>query len=270
MRWLILAILLALRPSLKAAIIYGADYTSTAGITTASLTQTATLGSTGANSILFVEVESGANYNTPISLDYNGVALTSIGGKVTYSGSGTIYREFFYLNANLTSGQNIHVFSATTGTNLSNGGANTWHIRYWTYGGVSGIGTTSINATNFTTSASGSPVSTAFNFTPSSATSTILQMLVIQGNTCANTYSPTNGTTRFTGYPVYYGSGAVGLAASDYAPGSTATYSLAQSWTPQYCSQTSYGLGVELLPVGGGGGSGTPAKNSFMMMGVGI
>jgi hypothetical protein len=271
---LVLALLLAMISApAGAAITYGSDYVSTGGITSSSLTVTsATLGSTGADSILFVEVESGANYNTPIAVDYNGVALTTIGGKITYSGSGTIYREFFYLNANLTSGQNIHVFSATTGTDLGNGGGNTWHIRYWTYGGVNGLGTTSVSNSNFTTSASGSPVATAFNFTPSSASSTIMQMLVMQGNTCITGYSPAFGTTRFADYPIFYGSGAAGLAMSDYAPGSTSLYSLSQSWNPNFCGQTSYGQGIELLDAGGGPTptpSGPPA-GSLNMMGCGL
>lgn len=272
MKSLLLAALLLIAAHTRAAITYGSDYTSTGSITTDSITQTATLGSTGANSILFVVVEAESDYTTPLTVDYNGTALTSLGGKVTYSGSVTVYRQVWYLNANLTSGQNIHVFSILPLT-LGQVGSKAWHIRYWTYGGVSGLGTTSVNATNFSTSSSGSPVSVAFNFTPTSASSTILHLLPTQAsNTCGSTYATTLGTVRQTMTWTTTGAIQHSLPFADYAPGSTSLYSLSQSWNPNFCSETAYGWGIELLDAGGAA-TPTPAPlppNSFMLNGCGI
>jgi hypothetical protein len=265
---ILLALLVLLSAKSWAAITYGSDMASTTGTNVAdSLTQTATLGSTGANSILFVEVIAESDYSTPIAVDYNGVALTSISGKLTYSGSATVYRELFYLNANLTSGQNIHVFSGTP-TTLGQTFSKAWFIRYWTYGNVNGLGTTAVGNTNFASSASGSPVSVAFNFTPTSASSTIMQTLVVQAsNTCGNTYAAVNGTIRAALSWTTFGVASSSSGLSDYAPGSTSLYSLSQSWNPQLCTETGYGWGVELLDAGGAGP--TPYIGSLLMTGCG-
>lgn len=250
MRAFLLALLL-LASGARGAITYGSDYVGTASVNTDSVTVTATLGSTGANSILFVAVMAESNYS-PITVDYNGATLTSLGGKIAYTASATVYREVFYLIGNLTSGQNIHVFSGSP-TTLGQLGATFWNIDYWTYGGVSSIGTTSVNATNFTTTSSGSPVSVAFNFTPSSSTSTILQLLANQAtNTCGSSYTTANGTVRRGITWSTIGSKSESLALSDYAPGSTSTYSLSQSWNQNFCTGSAYGWGIELLQSGGG------------------
>jgi hypothetical protein len=228
-------------------ITFGGDFSSTAAITLDSLTQTATLGSTGANSILFVVIEAEGDYSA-VSVDYNGAAMTSLGGKITYSGTATIYREFWYLNGNLSSGQDIHVFSGSP-TTLGQAGSRAWHVYYFTYGGVGGLGTTSVNATNFLTSNSGSAVSVAFNFTPSSTTSSIVQMLSLnaQNAACALNYSPANGTPRQSLASVTLGAVGAEIAFSDYAPGSTSQFSLSQDFTPNFCNYTGYGWGIELL-----------------------
>jgi hypothetical protein len=208
------------------------------------VTTTATLGSTGANSILFVLVEAESNYSTPIDVDYNGTALASLGGKVEYTATSTIYRELFYLNANLTSGQDIHVFSGTP-TTLGQTGSKAWAVSYWTYSGVSSIGATSVNNTNFVTSSSGSAVTVAFNFTPTVSSSTILQILAGVGQ-CRNGYAVASGTVRQAIAQTSLGALTAWVAFSDYKPGSTSQYSLSQDFNPQFCANSAYGWGVEL------------------------
>lgn len=232
------------------AITYGSDFATSASLTSDGSTPTLTLGSTGANSILFVLIEANSNYSTPLTITYNGVALTSLGGKVTYTGTGTAYKELWYLIGNLTSGQTLSISSGSP-TTLGQTGSQAWSYRTWTYGGVSSIGTTSIDATNFTTNGAGSPVSVAFNFTPSSATSSILQIL--QGNsvsTTTSTYASTFGTMRRDIVAIQNAANGVWIGFSDYAPGSTSLYSLSQSFNPNFTSATGWGWGVELLPAG--------------------
>lgn len=256
MRRLLLVLILLLCGRAQAAVTFGSDWASTGSGVTDSITVTATLGSTGANSILFVLLQAESNYSTP-SVDYNGTAMTSLGGKVTYSGSVTVYRELFYLNANLTSGQNIHVFSGSP-TTLGQSNSKAWHINYFTYGGVSGIGTSSVNATNGATSSSGSPVSVAFNFTPTFASSKMIHLLNVQAsNTCGSTYASVFGTVRQNLSWTTMGALATSEGMADYAPGSTTLYSLSQSWNPNYCGESAYGRGVELVDAGGGGGTAT-------------
>jgi hypothetical protein len=267
MRAFFLTLLLGLCSATYGAATYGSDFVTTTSGNADSLTQTATLGSTGANSILFVLIEAESAYSTP-SVDYNGVALTAIGtASVLYTGTQTISKGLFYLQGTLTSGQNIHVFSGSP-TTLSQGGSKIWHIRYWSYGGVSGVGTSSVDATQFATSASGSPVAVAFNFTPSASTSTILQLMPGQGSSCPINYTVANGTVRQAILTGTIGGTAPWFAMGDYAPGSTSTLSLSQSFTPNFCTSTGYAWGVEMLASGSSGG-GNPPNNSLMMMGVG-
>jgi hypothetical protein len=267
MKTIILALSLFLTGRASAAITFGSDWATTTGANVAdSLTQTATLGSTGANSILFVILEAESNYSTPV-VDYNGAALTSLGGKVTYSGSVTIYRQLFYRNANLTSGQNIHVFSGTP-TTLGQTNSKAWHISYWTYSEVSGIGTTSVGAANTATSASGSPVSVSFNFTPSNSSSTMIHLLPIQAsNTCGSTYASTFGTVRKAIAFTTFGAVSAALPFADYAPGSASLYSLSQRWNPNFCSESAYGWGVEMLQSAAAVGG--PNTGSMMTTGCG-
>lgn len=267
---LILVLFLALSSGRAwGAITWGADFFSGGSVTSDSQTVTASIGSTGANSMLVVLIHANSNYSTPIAVDYGGNSLTSLGGKVTYSGSVTIYREVFYIIGNLTNGQNIHVFSGSP-TTLGQTGATAWNIDYFTYGGVQSIGTTSVNATNFATSSSGSPVSVAFNFTPSASNSTILQLLQIQAsNTCGSTYATVNGTVRQAINWTVIGPSAEATGLSDYAPGSTSTYSLSQSWNPNFCTQSAYGWGIEIIPTGASPTPVAPKRGSLMMMGVG-
>jgi hypothetical protein len=167
---------------------------------------------------------------------------------VTYTGTGTTYKELWYLIGNLTSGQTLSINSGSP-TTLGQTGSQAWSYRIWTYGGVSSIGTNAINATNFTTSSAGTPVSVAFNFTPSSAASSILQIL--QGNatsTTTSSYSSTFGTMRRDIVAIQNAANGVWIGFSDYAPGSTSLYSLSQSFNPNFTSTTGWGWGVELLP----------------------
>jgi len=235
------------------AISFGNDYAVSSISTANTRTDALTLGSIGANSILFVLVEAANNdYTTPITMEYNSVPLTSLGGKQTYVGAGTnTYKELFYCVDSLTSGQNLFIDSNVT-TGLGQNGARSWIYRYWTYGGVDSLGTTKVNTTDFTTSAAEGPVSVAFNFTPTASNSTILQML--PGNSISittTTYGSTTGTTRQGISPLTYGAASGWLAFSDYAPGSDSLYSISQSFWPNFTTATGYGWGVEMLPAAG-------------------
>jgi len=260
MRMLLLALLLLVGRA-QAAITYGSDYVSTAQSQLDSLTQTATLGSTGANSILFVVITSEYDFDTP-SVNYNGVAMTQLLPRSTFSGSATYYRQTFYINANLTSGQNITVFSGSPRKLNGSTSDKAWHIRYFTYGGVNGIGTKDVTALWFTTSTSGSAVNTALSFPALSAsTSSVVRLLVVQsGGRCANTYTTDFGTVRSgltanAGAPPQYetiGAWSEAIAIADYAPGSTSSVTINQGWNPQFCTASGYGWGIELLDAGGG------------------
>jgi hypothetical protein len=225
-------------------ITYGADFVKGASTSTDSVTITATLGSTGANAILFVLVEAEGDYSDPIGADYNGTALTSLGGKVEYTATATIYRELFYLNANLTSGQDIHVFSGTP-TTLGQTGSKAWAVSYWTYSGVSSIGSTSVNSSNFVTASSGTAATVAFDFTPTVSSSTVLQILAGVGQ-CRNGYAAASGTVRESIAETSLGAITAWVAFSDHKPGSTSQYSLSQDFNPQFCTNSAYGWGVEL------------------------
>ena len=238
------------------AIAYGNDYNNTASQTTSSSSNTLTLGSTGANSMLIVVLESEVAYGV-ISVTYNGVALTSLGGSVNYSATTNQYKEVFYLIGNLTSGQTLSI-SSVSGTALGNGGSSAWHNYYFTYGGVGSVGSSSINATNTTSGTGAGSLTVAFNFTPSSSTSTILQLLPgNQGSIVVSNYTTLTGTARqgqsATPAGAIFGGKSSWLSFSDYAPGSTSLYSLSQSWKPNFNNNTGYGWAIELNPPGGGG-----------------
>ena len=243
------------------AITYGSDFSTSASSTSDSATPTLTLGSTGANTILFVLIEANSNYSTPLTVTYNSVALTSL-GKVTYTGTGTVYKELWYLVGNLTSGQTLSISSGSP-TTLGQTGATAWSYRYWTYGGVSSLGTTKINATDFATSSGGTPTTVAFNFTPSSASSSIMQLLA--GNsvsTTTSTYATVNGTVRRDIVAVQNAANGVWIGFSDYAPGSTSTYSVSQSFNANFTSATGWGWAVEMLAFGAGG----PPSNEAVLL----
>jgi hypothetical protein len=232
------------------AITYGSDFATAANLTADSATAALTLGSVGANSVLFVDIEAESNYSTPLTVTYNGVALTSL-GKNTYTGSGTANKELWYLVGNLTSGQNLFI-NSTTPTTLGQLSSKVWRYRTWTYGGVSAIGAATADATTFTTSATGSPATVAYNFTPTVSTSTIMQLLA--GNSISTTtssYATVNGTVRQAIATSVMGAVSTWFAFSDYAPGSTSLYSLSQSFNANFTSATGWGWGVELKPVGG-------------------
>jgi hypothetical protein len=232
------------------AITYGSDYAVSSSSTSNTRTDALTLGSTGSGAILFVVIEQTTNaWSEPITIQYNGVDLTPLTTLQSYSGSNSAtHSRVYYLNNSLTSGQNLFINSSAT-TGLGINGSVSWRYKYFTYGGVAGgLGTVKINTTDFTTSSGGTPATVAFNFTPSSATSTILQMLPgFSISTTTTTYGSTTGTTRQNISPSSFGSNASWLAFSDYAPGSTSTYSISQSFNPNFTSATGYGWAVELL-----------------------
>lgn len=236
------------------AITYGSDYSSSTSSTSNTRTDALTLGSTGANSLLIVQIEQSTTvWSTPITIQYNGVDLTPLTTIGTYNGSNDVaYSRLYYLNANLTSGQNLFIDSNVT-TGLGVNGSVSWKYRYFTYGGVTGgLGTIKVNATDFTTSSAGTPVSVAFSFTPSSSTSTILQMLPGWSiSTTTTTYSSDTGTMRQDIAPTTYGPNSSWLAFSDYAPGSTSPYTITQYFTPNFTNATGYGWAIELLESGG-------------------
>jgi hypothetical protein len=69
-------------------------------------------------------------------------------------------------------------------------------------------------------------------------------------STTTTTYGSTTGTMRQDITPTTYGSSSGWLAFSDYTPGSTATYSVSQSFNPNFTSATGYGWAMELIPPG--------------------
>jgi len=233
------------------AISFGSDYAVSTVSTANTRTDALTLGSTGNNSVLFVVIEASNNdWSTPITVEYNSVAMTSLGGKLAYVGAGTnIYKEVFYCVDNLTSGQNLVINSNAT-TGLGQNGARSWIYRHWTYGGVSALGTTKVNTTDFTTSGAAGPVSVAFDFTPSATNSTILQMLPGASISITTTdYASNFGTMRQDISPLTVGAGTGWMAFSDYAPGSDNLYSISQDFSPNFTTATGYGWAIEMLPV---------------------
>lgn len=212
-----------------------------------SASATLTLGASGANSLLIVVIDAVTNFSAPV-ISYNGLSMTALGATVAF---GTIFRRVYYIT-HPVSGQTLSIANGAP-TTLNTGGSVSWQYQWLTYSGVSELapfGTTDISAGHSQISSSGSPVSVAFSFTPSSAGSTILQMGRIQGSTCSTSYASVNGTVRRSIQQQNFGGAAAGWAFSDYAPGSTSAFSLSQSWNPAFCSSTFYAWGIELLPVG--------------------
>ena len=269
-----LALLLSLACTVNAAPTYGGDATLSAATTGASISSALTLGASGSGSVLIVIINAQTNFSAP-TITYNGVAMTSMGAVVQYSGTTTVYRQVYYAK-NPASGQTLAIASGAP-TSLNNGGATAWEYMWFTYSGVDStapIGTTDIGSGHVSTSGSGSPVNLAFNFTPSTSTSTIVHMGMVQGNTCANTYSSTGATTRRSFQNQSMGSAATGWAFSDYAPGSASLYSLSQNWTPGSCGESFYGWGIELLAPAATSTptptlTPTPTQTPLSMVGVG-
>jgi hypothetical protein len=177
---------------------YDGDAFVSASQTGNNISSALTFGtSAGGAYVLFVEIDSSGNFwnTTAGTITYGGTAMTSLGGVITYNQTQTVYRSLYYI-ANPASGGTLVISGGTTAL----GGSTAWNYKWWTYSNAassSPIGTTSINATNYGTGSSNTPVTAAFNFAPSSATnSTVLQMLMTQGNTCAGSYAAANGTVR--------------------------------------------------------------------------
>jgi len=232
---------------LDAAITYGGDSTIVnMGNGSTGATSTLTLGSSGANAILIVILEAGGNFTggSP-AVSYNAVGLTPIGAVFAV---GSAYYQVYY-TTNLTSGKTLSITSSG-GSSLDGNGGWGWSYNWFTYNGVSAsspIGTTALGSTHSATGSSNATVTASFSFTPSVSNSTIVQYSVMFGNTCWNTYGTGFGTVR--GSTSFYDDGmAVGYGLSDYTPGSSSAYTLSQSFIPQYCSETIYAWGIELLP----------------------
>jgi len=230
---------------------YDSDFTSSAALTANSATSTLTFGtSAGGCYVLFVEIESSGNFwqTTAGTITYGGTAMTNIGGIITYNTTQTVYRALYYI-ANPSSGGALSISGGTTAL----GGASSWRYRWWTYSNAactSPIGTTSVNATNYSTGSSNQAITVAFNFTPTSTTSTIMQMLLMQGTlTSSINYGAAKGTVRVTANQATLGSVAPGFDMSDYSPGATSAYSLSQNFNPDYTTETGYGWGVEVLGI---------------------
>ena len=243
--------LLALAGGLRAAApVWGGELPALPASTTGpSISSTLTLGASGANSILIVIIDAATNFSAPV-ISYNGLSMTALAAVVSYAGSQQVYRQIFYIT-HPVSGQTLSIANGAP-TTLNNGGGTAWQYQWFTYAAINEtapFGTLSVNATNLQTSAINGTVTVSFNFTPSSAGSTIVQMARFQGNTCNSAYAAANGTVRRSIQQQFAGGNAMGWAFSDYAPGSTSTYSLSQSWNPSSCGQTMYGWGIELMPV---------------------
>ena len=213
--------------------------TANSGVTVASLNFGA---SAGGSYVLFVLIDSSGTFTAP-TITYNGVAMTSLGGIITY---GAARRSLYYAVAPV-SGKPLTIISGTTPL----GGSSSWDYRWWTYSNTDAttpLGTTSVNAANFVSGSGATPATVAFNFTPSNANSTILQFLGIVSNTGAPTYTTAHGTIRVPAAMQGVGSTQTGWAFSDYAPGNTTQYSLSQAYNPNNNGGTAYGWGIEILP----------------------
>ncbi len=243
---LLLGLFLLATPS-YAAFTFG-NFVRSASFTSDQETPTITLTEDGTDSILIVVLIVQADYSG-VTVEYNGNAMTSLGGKINYTGTQTMRREVFWIT-DQTSGNTLDIDSTGETTTLGSGGGMSWRYEFFTYGGVDGttpIGETSINATNFTTSNSGSPVTTSFSFNPDVSNSRIVQIMQIQGSTCAINYNGDNGTDRKEMECGTMGGTQNCVGLSDYEPGSGSPYTLGQTWTPNFCSNTGYGWGIELL-----------------------
>ena len=248
LRGLLAFVCLALSAQALAVPTYGGDATVSASGSGASISTSLTLGASGSGSVLIVIIDAQTNFSAPV-ISYNGVAMTSMGAVVQYSGSTTVYRQVYYAK-NPVSGQTLSIANGAP-TTLNNGGANAWQYEWFTYSGVdpaTPIGSTDIGNSHNQTSSSGSAQNVNFSFTPSNAGSTVLHMAHIQGNTCANSLSSTGATVRRAIQNQSMGSAGTGWGFSDRAPGSTSAYSVSQGWTPGSCSETFYGWAIELLP----------------------
>ena len=115
-------------------------------------------------------------------------------------------------------------------------------------GRLHAFGAYNLSASNVQTSNSATTLTNNFTFTPTQSTSTILQLAQFQGNTCMNTYNGVNGITAFSIQSHFMGADQVGWCMSYYAPGSSSSYTLGQTWVPNNCFESMYGWGIELLP----------------------
>ena len=237
---------LGLGGPLAAAITYGGDATFSSTVTTSNTSVSLGLGSTGANAILFVMVESSVSFTSP-TITYNGVTMNTIGVVGTYNGTVTLYRELFYVT-NLANNKTLSITSGSTA--LDNGSGKPWNYLWFTYNGVntsSPIGNKSVGNTYNASGNSWPTVTASFSFTPSASTSRIVELAMIQsGSNSWSNYGVGSGTNESSG-GISMWSWAPGYGLSDYAPGSIAAFSVSQSMKPNWNATTIYGWAVELL-----------------------
>src|SRR5665213_1416366 len=227
-----------------AAIVYGNDahYVNPGFVSVTSVALT--LGQSGNGSTLLVVI--GAE-NSPgaLTVTYDSVTMTLRGSAST----GWVTPSFFdvYSVSNPVSGQNLDISGASALSPFS--------FMWFTYGGVSSvnpIGNVSITANTLITSNAGTVQSNSFLFTPSVATSTIIEYMAFAQNSglpavAGMTYAVTNGSVRRS-LTATANSHVTGGGFGDYAPGSTTAFSLGESVNPNFNAFGGMLWGIELLP----------------------